>query len=53
MEDRQDHAIKLGVQKLVGVPAGCQRTGLGLAIADDGGDEEVRIIERRPVGMRQ
>ena len=35
------------------MPAGGQWPGLGLAVADDAGDEEVGIVERGPVGVRQ
>ena len=53
MQDRQDGAVPRRVQELVGVPARCQRSGLGLAIADDAGDDQVRIVERCAIGMRQ
>ena len=35
------------------MPAGRQRAGLGLAVADDAGDDQVGIVERRAVGVRQ
>ena len=34
------------------MPGGCKRTGLGLAVSDCHGNDEVRIIERCPVGVR-
>ena len=35
------------------MPARRQRPGLGFAIADDTGDQQFRIVERRAIGMRQ
>ena len=32
---------------------GRQRAGLGLAVADDAGDDQVRVVEGRAVGVRQ
>ena len=53
MEDRQHRAVPGGVEELVGVPAGCQWPGLGLAVADDARHDEVRIVEGRPEGVRE
>src|SRR5436853_891004 len=53
VKDRQDHAVAHGVEKLVAVPAGRQRAGLGFAIADDASDEQIRIIESRAIGMAE
>ena len=53
VEDRQDGAVTSGIEELVGVPAGSQRAGLGFAVADDAGDEQPGVVERRPVGVRQ
>ena len=33
------------------MPGGGQRAGLGFAVADDAGDDQVRIVERGPEGM--
>ena len=35
------------------MPAGGERAGLGLAVADDAGDEQVRVVEHRAVGVRE
>ena len=51
VEDRQDRAVGDGVEELVGMPGGGQRAGLGLAVADDAGDDQVRVVERRAEGM--
>ena len=53
MEDRQHAAVAGRVEELVAVPAGGERAGLRLAVADDAGDDQVRIVERRPVGVAQ
>src|SRR6516162_8639889 len=40
------------VEEFVAVPAGSQRAGFGLAVADHNQSDEVRIVENGPVGMR-
>jgi hypothetical protein len=51
VEDRQHRAVGGRVEELVAVPGGGQRTGLGLAVTDHAGDHQVRVVERRPVGV--
>jgi hypothetical protein len=34
------------------MPARGERTGFGFAVADDTGDDQIRIVERRAVRMR-
>ena len=46
-------AVADRVEELVAVPAGGQRPGLGLAVADDAGDDQVGVVEGRAVGVRQ
>ena len=53
MQDRQHAAVAGRVEEFVAVPAGGQRPGLGLAVADDAGDDQVRIVERGPVSVAQ
>jgi len=53
VQDRQHGAVGPGVQELVGVPARRQRSGLGLAVADDAGDEQVRVVECRAVRVSE
>ena len=53
VEDRQDGAVRHRVEELVGVPAGRQRPGLRLAVADDRADQQVRVVERRAVRVRE
>ena len=49
MEDRQHRAVGLRVEELVRVPARRERPGLRLAVADDAGDEQLGVVERRAV----
>ncbi len=53
VEDRQHRAVARGIEELVAVPACRERPGLGLPVADDAGDDQVGIIERRAIGMRE
>ncbi len=53
VQDRQNGAVGGGVEELVGVPAGGQGAGLGLAVADHAADEEVRIVEGGAIGVEQ
>ena len=53
MKDRQDGAVANRVEELVDVPARGQRAGLRLAVADDGRDDQIGIVERGPAGVRE
>src|SRR5450755_4023797 len=53
MQDRQHGSIENRVEKLVGLPGGRQRAGLRLAVADDAGDDQGRIVERCPKRMTE
>ena len=53
VQDGQHGAVVDRIEKLVRMPTGGERAGLRFAIADDARDEQVGIIERRPVGVRQ
>src|SRR5580704_13335135 len=53
MQDRQYHTVAGGIQKFVSMPAGCQRAGLGFAVAHNASDDQVRIVKRCPVGVRE
>ena len=53
VQDRQHRAVACRVEELVRVPARGQRPGLGLAVADDAGDEQVGVVERGAVGVRR
>src|SRR6266849_9102133 len=53
MEDREHTAIPSWVEKLVPVPTGGERPSLGLAVADDASDNQVRVIEGGAISMAQ
>src|SRR5262252_10153427 len=53
VEDGQHGAIAYGIEKLVRKPGGRQRTSLRLTIAHHACDDEIGIVERGTVGMRQ
>src|SRR5262249_40667158 len=50
MEDRQNAAVPRRVEERVAPPAGGEWPGLGLAVADDAGDDQVRVVEGGAVG---
>ena len=47
MQDRQHRAVGDRVEELVRVPGGGERAGLGLAVADHAGDDQVGVVEHR------
>ena len=53
VQDRQHRPVPGRVEELIRVPAGSQRPGLGLAVADHARHEQVRVVERRPVGVHE
>ena len=53
MKDGQNSTIAYGVEEFSGVPGGCQRTGLGLAIPNGYRDDQIRVIKGSTKGMRQ
>lgn len=48
VQDRQEAAVPRGVQELVAVPAGCERSGFGFPVAHHAGDDQFRIVEGGP-----
>src|SRR4029453_11834267 len=52
MEDGQDRAVGRRVQELVRMPARGERTGFGLAVADDAGADQVGVVECGSVRVR-
>ena len=52
LKDRQHRAVTDRVQELVGMPGRGQRAGLGFAIANHHGDQQVGIIESGAKGVR-
>ncbi len=53
MQDWQHGTVAHGVEKFVGMPSGGEWPGLGLAVADHAGGDEIRVIEHRAKRMRQ
>ncbi len=53
VQDRQDRSVVDGVEELVGVPGGRQRSRLRLAVADDAGDHQAGVVEGGAVGVRE
>ncbi len=53
MKDRKYGSISCGIQKLVGMPAGGEGAGFGLPVADDAGDDQIRIVEGGTIGVNQ
>src|SRR5580658_7992238 len=53
MKDGQHRAIARWIQELVYVPRSGQWPSLGLAIADNYGDDQVGIVESRSASVRE
>jgi hypothetical protein len=53
MQDSKNRAVAREVQKFVGVPTGVQRSSFSLAVADDAGDDQMRIVEGRAISVEQ
>ena len=52
VQDRQHRAVGGRVEEPVRMPAGRQRAGLGLAVADDAGDDQAGVVEGGAVRVR-
>ena len=53
VQDRQHRSVADRTDELVGVPGGGKRSGLGLAVANHAGDDELGIVEAGAIGVRQ
>ena len=53
VQDRQDRTVAARVEELVRVPARGERSGLRLAVADDAGDQQIRIVEGCPESVHE
>ena len=53
MQDGKHGPVYRRVEELVGMPGGRQRPGFRFSIADHTGDNQVRVVERRPKRVRQ
>src|SRR5581483_9312122 len=53
VQDGEHAAVAGRVEELVAVPAGGQRPGFRLAVADDAGNDQIRVVEGGAVGVAQ
>ena len=53
MKDRKDRAVANRIKKLTDVPGSGKWAGLSLAIANNGGDNQIRIIKCSPTSVGQ
>src|SRR5215472_13541863 len=53
VKDGQNRPVPRRVEEFVGVPARCQRSSFRFAVADDAGNNKIRVVEGGPVGMRE
>ena len=53
VDDRDDRAVAARVEEVRQAPRRGQRAGLGFAVADDAGDEEIRVVHGGPAGVDQ
>ena len=53
MQNGQHRAIGNRVQQLIRLPCGRQRAGFRFTVADNAGNDQLRIVERRAEGMAQ
>ena len=53
VQDGQHGAVGRRVQEVVRMPAGGQRPGLGFAVTDDDGGDQVRVVEDGPIRVCQ
>src|ERR1019366_1343748 len=53
VQDRQHGSIGNWVEKLVGLPRGCQGACFRFTVADDAGHDQIGIVERGPESMAE
>jgi len=53
VQDRQNRAVRDRIEKFVGLPGSCQGARFGLAVANDAGHYQPRIVERGAEGVAQ
>ena len=53
MKDRKNRAVACWIQKLIGVPTRGKCARFRLAVADDAGDDQIRIVESGAIGVDQ
>src|SRR5215468_10125006 len=52
VKDGQNRPVPRWVEEFVGMPARRQRSGFRFAVADDAGNDQIAVVERRSVGVR-
>src|SRR5262249_39830645 len=52
VKDRQNRPGRRWVEEFVGMPARRQRSSFRFAVADDAGNDQIGVVERRSVGVR-
>src|SRR6516165_11293157 len=52
VKDGQNRPVSRGVEKFVGMPARRQRSSFRFAVTDDAGNDQIGVVERRSVGVR-
>src|SRR5439155_15506708 len=53
VQNRQNGPVASRIEELVAVPPGRERSGLRLAIADNAGNQEIRVVEDGAVSMTE
>jgi hypothetical protein len=53
MQDGKHHTIGERIEELVRMPRRGQRTGFRFPVADHSGHDQIGIVERRSIGMRE
>ena len=53
MQDREHRAFTRRVQEADALPRALERRGLGLAVADDAGDDQLGVVERGAEGVQE
>src|SRR4029450_8412321 len=53
MKDRQNRSVRRCVEEFVGMPARRQRSSFRFAVTNNACDNQIGIVERSSVGMRE
>src|SRR5207249_10879375 len=53
VQDGQHRAVAPGIEELVRLPACSERARLCFAVANHAGDQQIGVVERRAVGVRE
>src|SRR5580693_4823738 len=52
MKNGQHRSIPRGIEKLIGMPTGRERSGFGLSVSDNATGQQIRVVENRSIGVR-